>query len=56
MQINPTTLKDIAALIGAEYIGNENHLITGFNEIHRVNAEMLYLLTIPNIIIKHFNL
>lgn len=36
MQINPTKLKDIAALIGAEYIGSENHLITGFNEIHRV--------------------
>lgn len=36
MQINPTKLKDIAALIGAEYVGNENHLITGFNEIHRV--------------------
>ena len=36
MQINPTTLKDIAVLIKAEYIGNEDHLITGFNEIHRV--------------------
>ena len=38
MQINPTKLKDIAALVGAEYIGNDNHLITGFNEIHRVTA------------------
>ena len=36
MQINPTKLKDVAALIGAEYVGNKNHLITGFNEIHRV--------------------
>ncbi len=36
MQINPTKLKDIAAIIGAEYVGDENHLITGFNEIHRV--------------------
>lgn len=36
MQIRPTTLKDIAAIIQAEFIGNENHLITGFNEIHRV--------------------
>lgn len=36
MQINPTKLNDIAALIGAEYIGDENHIITGFNEIHRV--------------------
>jgi UDP-3-O-[3-hydroxymyristoyl] glucosamine N-acyltransferase len=38
MQINPTKLKDIAAIIGAEYIGIDNHLITGFNEIHRVTA------------------
>jgi UDP-3-O-[3-hydroxymyristoyl] glucosamine N-acyltransferase len=36
MQINPTKLKDIAALIEAEYVGDENHIITGFNEIHRV--------------------
>ena len=36
MLIQPTTLKQIAAIIKAEYVGNENHLITGFNEIHRV--------------------
>lgn len=36
MQINPTSLKDIAAIISAKYIGNDTHLITGFNEIHRV--------------------
>jgi UDP-3-O-[3-hydroxymyristoyl] glucosamine N-acyltransferase len=36
MQINPTTLKDIAAIIGATYVGKDTHLITGFNEIHRV--------------------
>ena len=36
MQINPTSLKDIAAIIGAKYIGNDTHIITGFNEIHRV--------------------
>ncbi len=36
MQINPSTLKEIAAIIKAEYIGNDHHIITGFNEIHRV--------------------
>lgn len=36
MQITPTTLKTLAELINAEYIGNPDHLITGFNEIHRV--------------------
>lgn len=38
MQINPTTLKDLAALIEATYIGNDEHLITGLNEIHRVTT------------------
>lgn len=36
MQITPTSLKEIASIIQAEFIGNENHLITGFNEIHCV--------------------
>lgn len=36
MQITPTKIKDIAAIIKAEFIGDEDHLITGFNEIHRV--------------------
>lgn len=36
MKINPTTLKEIASIIRAKFIGNENHIITGFNEIHRV--------------------
>jgi UDP-3-O-[3-hydroxymyristoyl] glucosamine N-acyltransferase len=38
MQIAPTSLKQIAALIHAPFIGDENHNITGFNEIHRVKA------------------
>ncbi len=38
MQITPTTLKTIAALIDAPYIGIESHLITGFNEIHCVKT------------------
>lgn len=36
MQIKPTPLKDIASIINASFIGDENHVITGFNEIHRV--------------------
>jgi len=36
MRINPTPLKEIAGIIQSSYIGNENHLVTGFNEIHRV--------------------
>ena len=36
MQIKSTSLKEIAALINSKFIGDENHIITGFNEIHRV--------------------
>lgn len=36
MKINPTSIKKIASLINAEFIGKEDHIITGFNEIHRV--------------------
>ena len=36
MRINPTPLKEIANLIHSKFIGSDNHLITGFNEIHRV--------------------
>lgn len=38
MQIPPTPLKEIAALIASEYIGSDDHPITGFNEIHRAEA------------------
>lgn len=30
------SLKEIAELINASYVGDENHVITGINEIHRV--------------------
>ncbi len=36
MQITPITLKALAEIIKAEYLGDPDHLITGFNEIHRV--------------------
>lgn len=38
MQIQPVTLKEIAALVNARFVGDEKHLITGFNEIHRVSS------------------
>lgn len=38
MQITPTTLEAIAGIIQAEFSGDPGHLITGFNEIHRVQA------------------
>lgn len=36
MNINPVTVKEIAALINAKFIGEASHSVTGFNEIHRV--------------------
>jgi UDP-3-O-[3-hydroxymyristoyl] glucosamine N-acyltransferase len=36
MQIEPITLKQAAEILNAGFIGPENHLISGFNEIHRV--------------------
>jgi UDP-3-O-[3-hydroxymyristoyl] glucosamine N-acyltransferase len=36
MQIPSTSITEIAALIKARIVGREQHLITGFNEIHRV--------------------
>ncbi len=36
MQINPITLKETAAILNVKFVGNEHHLITGLNEIHRV--------------------
>lgn len=36
MLIPPTPLKEIAALIDSIFIGKEDHLLYGFNEIHRV--------------------
>lgn len=38
MQIKPTSLQDIARIIHAEMVGDPQHLVSGFNEIHRVQA------------------
>jgi len=32
------TVKEIAAIIGCEFIGDENHIVTGLNEIHKVES------------------
>lgn len=38
MQIKATPAKKIAQLIGARYLGPDDHVVTGFNEIHRVQG------------------
>jgi UDP-3-O-[3-hydroxymyristoyl] glucosamine N-acyltransferase len=44
MKIKPTPLKEIAGIINARYVGKDDHLITGFNEIHRVeNGDVLFV-------------
>lgn len=35
MQIPSTSLKEIASILGSEFVGNEKHIVSGFNEIHR---------------------
>lgn len=41
------TIKQIAEIIGATFVGNENHLVTGLNEIHRVEAGDLVFVDHP---------
>lgn len=41
------TVKEIAALIGCSFIGNENHAVTGINEIHKVVAGDLVFVDHP---------
>lgn len=45
MKINPVLkLKDFAALIGAEFDGSPDHMITGLNEIHKVeNGDVTFV-------------
>src|SRR5688572_5125855 len=35
MQIPSTSLKEIASILGSEFVGNAQHIVSGFNEIHR---------------------
>jgi UDP-3-O-[3-hydroxymyristoyl] glucosamine N-acyltransferase len=44
MQIPSTPLKTIAGLIQSKFIGDENHPVTGFNEIHRaVKGDVIFV-------------
>src|SRR5690606_13164867 len=36
MDIRPTPAKELAALVGGRYLGSDSHMVSGFNEIHRV--------------------
>jgi UDP-3-O-[3-hydroxymyristoyl] glucosamine N-acyltransferase len=38
MKISPRKLKDIAEILGCGYAGNADHIVSGFNEIHRAGA------------------
>jgi UDP-3-O-[3-hydroxymyristoyl] glucosamine N-acyltransferase len=40
----PHTLREIADLIGCKFVGNEDHLVTGINEIHMVgNGDLVFV-------------
>ncbi|MGZ3898824.1 MAG: UDP-3-O-(3-hydroxymyristoyl)glucosamine N-acyltransferase [Bacteroidia bacterium] len=55
MQINPVSLKDAASIINAKYVGNEHHLITGLNEIHRVKLGDIVFVDHPKYYDKALN-
>lgn len=41
------TVKQIAEIIGCSFVGDENHLVTGINEIHKVEAGDLVFVDHP---------
>jgi len=51
----PKTIKEIADLLGCEYIGNDNHLVEGLNEIHRVTHGDLVFVDHPKYYDKALN-
>ena len=51
----PQTLRDIADLIGAKMIGDENFPVLGTNEIHRVKAEEIVFVNHPKYYDKALN-
>ena len=55
MQIKPTSLKEIASIINSKFIGNEHHLITGLNEIHRVKIGDIVFVDHPKYYEKALN-
>ena len=55
MKIQKTTLKTIAELIGAKYVGPANFPITGLNEIHKVEAGDITFVDHPKYYAKALN-
>lgn len=56
MKINPAQkLKDIAALLNAEFVGAPDHLITGINEIHKVEPGDIVFVDHPKYYDKALN-
>lgn len=52
MKLNPSkTILEIATLLGRDFAGNPNHLVTGINEIHRVEPGDLSFVDHP----KYYN-
>lgn len=49
------TVKEIAALIGCEFVGDENHAVTGINEIHKVESGDLVFVDHPKYYEKALN-
>jgi UDP-3-O-[3-hydroxymyristoyl] glucosamine N-acyltransferase len=47
MKIEKTSAKELARLVGAEIIGDDSKLISGLNEIHRVNEGDLIFVDHP---------
>ena len=55
MKIQKTTLKIIAELIGAQYVGDPDFPITGLNEIHKVEAGDITFVDHPKYYAKALN-
>ncbi len=49
------TVREIAEIIGANFVGDENHLVTGLNEIHRVEPGDLVFVDHPKYYEKALN-
>ena len=49
------TVKEIAEIIGCTFVGNENHLVIGLNEIHRVEVGDLVFVDHPKYYEKALN-
>lgn len=44
MKIKPTKLSEIAAIVNAKFAGSPEHLVTGINEVHRVeNGDLMFV-------------